>query len=400
VPKTKILYIHHAAGWGGAPINMINIIKNLDKTKFEPHVLLLKDSIVKDRLAESNIEYTICNSYFYKKYYTYFSHSDAGLIKPYQIIKLFKCFFSWYLSKYIYAPKVLKNYSYDIIQLNSSVLSDWLYPASKKGKVIYHIQEPISKGYFGFRYQFIRSEVAKYADKVIAISKDNANRINLPNKTEIVYNFAEIPQILNSTVGDKSILYVGGAAKIKGIEVLIDAIPLINSDIKIFMAGSFPNSKPLGFIKKMAYRIIYPSAFQLRNKIVGLSEFKNVFFVGLVSDIKEELQKCSVLISPFTVPHFSRPVIEAFAYGKPVIASDVVGMEEVVEDEITGLLFKNGDVKAFGQAVNNLVYDFDRLKKMGENGRQKAIEYYSPEPNMKIIERVYTELMREKVNKV
>ena len=62
--KVKILFIHHASGWGGAPINMINIINELDKTKFDPHVLLLKDSIVKDRLEEKNIGYTVCNSFF------------------------------------------------------------------------------------------------------------------------------------------------------------------------------------------------------------------------------------------------------------------------------------------------------------------------------------------------
>ena len=393
--KIKILFIHHAAGWGGAPINMINIIKNLDPTKFEAHVLLLKDSIVKDRLKDLNINYTVCNIYFYKNLYTYFSHSDADPIKSYQFIKLLKCFFSWFLSKYYFAPKVLKSQNFDIVQLNSSVLSDWIHPASKKGKVIYHIQEPISKGYLGIRYHFIRSEVAKFADKIIAISLDNAKRINLPNKTEIVYNFTEIPERLEVSETIKSILYVGGPAKIKGIDVLIDAIPFIDKKIKINLVGHYPNLKPLGFIKKIAYQILYPSAFKMRNKLESLILLPNVIFIGSVIDIKSELQKATILISPFTLPHFSRPVIEAFAYGKPVVASNVLGMDEIVDDNLNGILFKNGDANELAKSINKLVFDEKKLIEMGENGRNKAIKFYSPKPNIKIVETIYSELMNK-----
>ena len=396
--KIKILYIHHAAGWGGAPINMINIIKNLDQAKFEPHVLLLKDSVVKDRLKDLNINYTVCNLYFYKNLYTYFSHSDAGQIKPYQFIKLFKCFFSWFLSKYYFAPKVLKNYNFDIVQLNSSVLSDWIYPSSKKGNVIYHIQEPLSKGNFGLRYHFIRSEAEKYADKIIAISKDNAHRINLPKITEIVYNFTEIPAKLEVSETTKNILYVGGPAKIKGIDILIDAIPILNKNIKITLVGHYPNLKRLGSIKKIAYQLLYPQAFKVRNKLESLILLPNVILTGSVVDIKNELETATLLVSPFVKPHFSRPVIEAFAYGKPVVASDVEGMDEIVDNNINGLLFKNGDAKALAEAINSLVFDDIKLIKMGENGRNKAFKYYSPQTNMNIIENIYLELMQKKSN--
>ena len=64
--KIKILYVHHGTGWGGAPISMLNVLNQLDKSQFEPHVLLLKDSIVKDRLAENNIACTVCSSLFFK----------------------------------------------------------------------------------------------------------------------------------------------------------------------------------------------------------------------------------------------------------------------------------------------------------------------------------------------
>lgn len=390
--KIKILFIHHGSGWGGAPINMINCIKQLETTLFDVEVLLLKDSIVKEKLSQNNITFSVCQHTFYKKFYNYFSHTDAGLIQPYQIITLFKVTVSWFLSRHFFASKVLSGFEYDIIHLNSSVLSDWVKPAKKGGKVIYHIQEPISKGNFGFRYNLIRNQISKYADKIIAISQDNALRINLPHKTVIVRNFTKIPSIIPNFEDNPSILYVGGAAKIKGITVLANAIPLLNKEIKVILAGHYPNLKPLPFYKKFAYKIRYPIAYQMRVQLAHLSTLRNVLFVGVVDDIIPLLAQSSVLISPFTVPHFSRPTVEAFACGRPVIASDVSGMNEIVNDGVDGILFKNGDVDGLVNVINNLVGDKEKLIKMGMNGRKKAFQYYSPEYNIAILQNIYLEL--------
>ena len=391
--KTRILFIHHGAGWGGAPISMINTINELDKSQFEPHVLLLKDSVVKDRLAENDIAFTICNSIFYKKWYMYLNHSDAGYTEPYMLYKHIKMFVSWFLSKYLFAPKVLKKHAFDIVHLNSSVLSDWTYPASKLGKVIYHIREPISEGLFGFRYNFIRSEVEKYADKIIAISEDNAVRINLALKTEVVYNFIEIPDKIEETNLSKSILYVGGAAKIKGIEILLDAIPLIDKDIQLNLAGHFPKFRPLSPLKKLAYKLRYPSAYRLRFKLRAISELDNVNMIGVVSSITNMLNESSLLISPFIVPHFSRPVIEAFAYGRPAIASNVEGMDEIIDHGINGLLVEKNNPKSLAKAINYLCNHPEKAREMGLKGREKAEKVFSPENNIEKIESIYQKLI-------
>lgn len=60
----KILFIHHAAGWGGAPKCMVNLIKDLDPAKYEVEVLLLKDSVVASKLTEFGIKYSIAESVF------------------------------------------------------------------------------------------------------------------------------------------------------------------------------------------------------------------------------------------------------------------------------------------------------------------------------------------------
>jgi glycosyltransferase involved in cell wall biosynthesis len=83
-----------------------------------------------------------------------------------------------------------------------------------------------------------------------------------------------------------------------------------------------------------------------------ISEYQNVNIIGSVSSITNILQESNLLISPFTVPHFSRPVIEAFVYGKPVIVSDVLDMDEIVDDNINRLVIEKNNPKSLAAAIN------------------------------------------------
>jgi hypothetical protein len=96
----KILFIHHAADWGGGSINLIENINGLQKDKFCVIVLLLKDSVVTKKLHENNINYLIAKSFFYRKIYKYFTHHEANYLKWYQVLLFINRSFLWFLSKY------------------------------------------------------------------------------------------------------------------------------------------------------------------------------------------------------------------------------------------------------------------------------------------------------------
>jgi len=101
----KVLFIHHAVGWGGAPNSMIKLINDLDSSRYNVEVLLLKNSIVADKLTENGIKYKIAESTFYKKYYHYFTHSEAGYVKWYYIYRFIKLSVIWVLSRYYFSKK-------------------------------------------------------------------------------------------------------------------------------------------------------------------------------------------------------------------------------------------------------------------------------------------------------
>jgi glycosyltransferase involved in cell wall biosynthesis len=78
---------------------------------------------------------------------------------------------------------------------------------------------------------------------------------------------------------------------------------------------------------------------------------KNAQILGLLYAPLPIIDASDILISPFKIEHFSRPAVEAFAYGKPVIGSDVEGMDEIVDHGLNGLLVKKTILKPWPQRL-------------------------------------------------
>jgi glycosyltransferase involved in cell wall biosynthesis len=392
--KIKILFIHHATGWGGAPINMINIINSLPHAQYKVHVLLLKDSIVSEKLFEQNIEFSIAQSYFYKYIYKYLSHTEVGYIRWYQIIPFIKLSAFWLLSRYFFANRELKYFDCDIIHLNSSVLTDWLAPSKKKGQVVIHIQEPFRKGTYDLIGSFMRMQMKKFSDHIVAISNDNAIRIGLPEKITIIYNYADVfkgitPQ---ESYSSKKVLYIGGAAKIKGFFTLVGALDYIDPEVTVIFGGNYSLSKKPGNAIKRLLKIILMVGKKRNAAINRVMQHPRAQLIGITHDVGKHLNEVAFLVSPFSTPHFSRPVIEAYLHKKAAIGTDVKGMDEIIEHGVTGLIVPKDKPKALAEAINYLAINPDLAKRMGENGFIRAKEKFTPE-NIKLFHEVYQELL-------
>lgn len=391
----KILFIHHATGWGGAPINMLNIINSLDKSKYDVEVLLLKDSVVSEKLIEHSIKVKIARSSFYKKHYKYFTHSEAGYVKWFQVHKLVSLSILWLLSRYYFAGRELKKLNYDIIHLNSSVLIDWLAPAKKMGQVIMHVQEPLRKGNFDCLFYFFNLQMKKYADIIIAISNDNANRINIPEKTKVIYNYASIPDLPPKieSYHSKKALYLGGAAYIKGFYTLVDSLKYLDEDIIVYFGGNYSTQHVAG-LKGILKKILNKVSSKRRKREVALKEMrfsKTAIEIGLIPNVDKYLDEMCCLISPFSTPHFSRPVIESHLHRKPVIGSDVQGMDEIVLHNINGIIVPVNNPLKLAEAINYLCNNPSIAQSMGEAGFKTAFKLFSP-INIEQFSRIYESL--------
>lgn len=96
-----------------------------------------------------------------------------------------------------------------------------------------------------------------------------------------------------------------------------------------------------------------------------------VVFAGHRDDVPDVVAACDVLLHPSDFDAYPTTLLEAMRAGRPVVASAVGGIPEIVDDGLTGLLVPPGDVEAFADAVTQLARDTKRRRALGDAGRAK-----------------------------
>lgn len=145
----------------------------------------------------------------------------------------------------------------------------------------------------------------------------------------------------------------------KGIDTLIKSYQMANVDVPLLIAGEGPDKIK---IKKM----IEKKGLDQKIKLLG----------WVVSDKKFELlSNCLAVCMPSRVEGYPTVAIEAAALGKPIIGSQIVGLDEAVENGRTGILVPIDDVDGYSKAIRALVTDDILRSKLGYHARKKAKGY-------------------------
>lgn len=109
-----------------------------------------------------------------------------------------------------------------------------------------------------------------------------------------------------------------------------------------------------------------------KEKLEELTKEGVICYHGMQQDIRPVLEKCQCLVHPSFHEGMSNVCMEAAAAGRAVIASDISGCREIIEEGVTGFLVKPGDTQDLVRAVEyflNLRYN--KKMQMGEAGRMK-----------------------------
>lgn len=176
---------------------------------------------------------------------------------------------------------------------------------------------------------------------------------------------------------DGYILYYGRLVEEKGVEILLQAMKELPG-VPCKIVGTGPEEHHL--------------------HIEG-DKMPNVTFEGYQSGeaLWDLVRGARAVIVP-SLWHevFGLVAIEAMALGKPVIASRVGALSEVVADAQTGLLFEPGDVRGLRQAIARVAEDPVYATSLGRAGRIRAEQNYTPEGHYQKILEVYEKLMDKK----
>jgi len=231
----------------------------------------------------------------------------------------------------------------------------------------------------------LSSYLHRYVDKYIAVSSAvrDASIIGTgrpPKPIEVVPTFIpdsavdeashiERPPFLPPT--DNYILFVGRQTASKGLDVLLEAYTEL-SDLAplVLMLTEYSGDMPR----------LFPA---------GVTVIRNVPHAQVMAG----WMHCAVGVVPSIWPEpFPQVAIEAMACGKPVVASAVGGICDMVIDGVSGLLVEPGNVSALREALRALLSDPARRAQMGMIGRQRS-QLFTVSTVANRIERIYAELL-------
>ncbi len=418
IARKKILYIHHGKGLGGAPLSLLYLIKSLDKTKYHPIVLFLHNSDALDLYTKEGIEiYGPVNRYD-------FSHTKIWWFRWYHFPYLLRSLYDTIITYLWTAETWLTKLAPDIVHLNTSSLIAWGAVAHDNGiPVVWHIREPLAPGYFGLRRWLITKCVEKFATKIIPICKNDAIPWENNAKITVLYNPVD-PIIFNHTIppttvylqggaggpaghshlGDgwngpqiPTILFLGGVSEEKGTLVILEAFEKLLHKLPtthLIIAGYWDLETP------SKLKTYFPAHHYKQKVKAALSKVEHaVTILGPIKDVPQAMAASNVIVFPATVGHFARPIIEAGFMKKPVIASNMPPLDELVIDGKTGYLIAPTNINQWAEHLYMLLIDKKLQQILGEQAHAFCFQHFALNVYQDKIEPIYNSLISKNLTR-
>jgi glycosyltransferase involved in cell wall biosynthesis len=170
------------------------------------------------------------------------------------------------------------------------------------------------------------------------------------------------------------LLCIGRLIPIKGHEVLLRALRRARQQVpglSLDIAGTGP---------------VEPT---LRSLARDLRIEDAVRFLGHVTPVGQMIENAAIVVIPSLGEGFGMVALEAMERGRPVIATAVGGLPEIVVDGETGIVVPPGDEQALAAAIVALATDLGHGAEMGAAGRARAVAEFSPERSADRIDELY-----------
>lgn len=387
--KYNILFIEHGAKIiGGGHFSTLLLIKSLNRRLFNPVVVCSNEN--------------------------YFTDESRKLGAKVEIVKISKKITSIYRVRIKYNPLSLFNYVLHIviaiIRIAHFIKKNNIHivhPCDNLTRIIggmaakltgrhavCHVRDELVSN--SFINRILKVFILLSMDKVIAVS-DKIKKLlegpgNISKKVVTIYNGVDLYLFNPDNVNGNSIREKLGVKEGMVLIAIIGALIPLKGHIILFRA--LKKLKDDGFIN-IACLVVGsgPEDGGLQNFIKENDLNENVFFVGFRKDIPCILSETDILVLPSFTEAFPRVVIEAMAMKVPVVATNVGGIPEAIENQKTGLLIPPGDTDALCSAIKLLVENPDMRIKMGTEGRERAEMLFANEKNIKKIEMLYFDVL-------
>jgi glycosyltransferase involved in cell wall biosynthesis len=260
-------------------------------------------------------------------------------------------------------------------------------------KLVHTFHGHVFRGYFGW----VKSLVFLWAEKILALFTDRIITVSEALKKELVEEYRVAPQKkvqvieLGFELEELLDLPVKEAGAVVNIGIVGRLVPIKNHRmlLKIASAVSRPrNDNKIklivigdGELKKDLER--YAEELGIKDKV----EFR-----GWVKDLKEIYSELDIVTLTSLNEGTPVSIIEAMAAARPIVATDVGGVRDIIEDGKSGYLVVSGDEEKFAEKLLDLIKYPEKRKRFGQYGRGSVKDRFSKDRLIKDTEELYREV--------
>jgi glycosyltransferase involved in cell wall biosynthesis len=394
---TNLMAVHHGGGVGGAPVSLLKLLQRLDAAEFNVTGIFTGPGEVLAYAQELGVNARTVptgGAFFYS------AHAHLGARSIARFVRTFPAAVRT-------ARTTLHQERPDVLHLNTSVLLAWAAAARRERiPVVWVVREVLGPNRWLRRWH--AGFIVRHAQQVVAISE--AVRACFPCSAGIrrVYNavdlaefsqtvdVADVRQHLGIQPNRQVVMCVGSVQRVKGHWLLLDALARLPQNVDlVLVAGGVPEhyaNTPRGRIKR-ALGLPLDNLDALLRAAERYRLTERVHVTGFRRDVARVLSAADVLVFPSLEPEgFGRPIIEAMALGRPVVATDVGPSAEILGPDAGRLVLPTAERLA--DALDDLLRSPDERARLGQAGRKRVEGWFSLDRQVVDMSAIYHEVAR------
>ena len=358
--RIRIVQVVNSLAPAGAEMLTADLARSLDPDKWDVHVLVVRDGSLRSRIEQAGLP-------VYRTGYAFDYTFPFALAKMVEHINRVK-------------PHIVHTHllGSDILGRIAALIAGTPIIVSTQHDV--YQRSILYELYRRFSGRFISAQVA-ISDGVAVFCR---NRLKTPDeKLYVIANGVDPSRFAVAETAWReppTFGAVGSLIPVKGHEYLIDAFARVAQEIpgaRLLIAGEGSERAAL-------------EALAEKRDISG-----SVELMGLVSDMPGFLAEIDVLVHSSLMEGLPLAVLEAMAAAKPVIASDIPALADLLEQGETGELVPPADSSALAQAMLEVARDPETARAKGRRARERVVASYSLESTVAGYAKLYDRLVRD-----
>ncbi len=374
--RIRILYMIDALGFGGAERQLVRFLQHLNRDRYDPSVCALsvrQGNVNADDIRQSGLDVNLVRVH--------------RLLDPLGFLRL---------KRHLRArrPALVHTHLDFSATLGGTACRKLGIPHIT---TLHTLGDPPRGTRALWRQRLLYRVLSRSCDQIIAVSQSvrehHLKRSNLdPGKIVTVHNGIDLQQFARQSQTDREaarrsfnipfdaplITTVAVLRPAKGIQHLIEAMPTMAKAlpaIRVLVVGSGPNE------------------LMLKAQATALGVADRITFAGHRDDVPHLLTASDLFVLPTLRDSLPTVIIEAMAAGTPVVASDVDGVAEMIEDGVTGLLVPPSNPSKLADACLRLLNQPNLSSSIAHAARRAADQRFDIDVHIRRVTEIYEELL-------